>query len=400
MNLTIRHMTGSMGIVPTNSETQAYSGLVGAALGIARAQVQLGHRAQLFGWNPQAPDQPFMLDDVEVHTTAGWEWAKARQYDFRVIAPLLNMARHVKPADVLHAYSDPHMLLAPGVEFRVFHLQTPPPHHPRWTYTRLLRRADAVICCSDFIRRRFLERVEYPEEWVRVVYNGFDPSRFQRHNGDAIRQEWGVPEGTNVILFAGAIVPEKGLLHLLSAAALLRDRYDFQIVIAGSAGLWSTPDDADVGRRAEYFSLVQRAAAGLPVRWLGAVPVGDMPGVYAAADIVVCPSNWDEPFPLVVCEATAAGKPVIASRAGGLPEIVVDGENGLLVPPGCEDALATALATLLADPDLVHQMGHNAQARSTLFTWASAATRLDEIYANLTPGRSDRDVKTHSLTTS
>jgi glycosyltransferase involved in cell wall biosynthesis len=400
MNLTIRHMTGSLGIVPTDLETQACSGVVGTALGIAHAQSQHGHCAQVFGWNPQAPAQPFMFGDVEIHATAGWEWAKARTYDFRVIAPLLRMARRAGPATVLHAYADPHLLLAPGANVRLLHLQTPTPIDPGWAYHRLLRRAHAVICCSDFIRRQFLERVDYPKERVIVVHNGFDPCRFQRNDGNALRQEWGIPEGTSVVLFAGALVPQKGLLHLLSAAAQLRHTYDFQIVVAGSAGLWSTPDDTGEGHEGEYIRLVRQAAVGLPVRWLGAVPAGDMPGVYAVADIFVCPSNWDEPFPLVVCEATAAGKPVIASLAGGLPEIVVDGETGLLVPPGCNDAIATALATLLTNTDLANQMGRNARERSAQFTWASAATRLDDIYANLRSDLADRDVTPHSLATS
>jgi glycosyltransferase involved in cell wall biosynthesis len=88
---------------------------------------------------------------------------------------------------------------------------------------------------------------------------------------------------------------------------------------------------------------------------------------------------------MVACEAMAAGKPVVASRAGGLPEIVAHNVTGLLVPPGDENALAGALAALLLDPDRMRQMGERARARSAMFSWANAASSLDDIYARLEP---------------
>jgi glycosyltransferase involved in cell wall biosynthesis len=390
MSQTIRHITPGLGIIPTDLTTQACSGLVGSALGTAEAQAQRGHRAQVFGWNPDAGSSSWTLGGVEVYATPGWPWAKVREFDFRVVAPLLALATRVGSADVVHAYTDPHLLIGSRGTLRLLHLQTPAPEHPGHSYTTLLRRATGVVCCSEFIRTQFLERVSFPAERTFVVHNGIDPDRFRVDDGSELRREWGVDPATPVILFAGALVPEKGLLHLLRAAAQLHGKHQFQIVVAGSAALWSTPEYQATDAEDAYTRDVREAASGLPVRWLGAVPVTQMPDVYAAADLFVCPSTWHDPFPLVACEAMAAGKPIIASRMGGLPEAVADGETGLLVPPRDEVALAAAVDVLLANRDSMTLMGQRARQRSRAFSWSAAADKLDAVYAELRPntGRS------------
>ena len=383
MSLTIRHITPGLGIIPTDLATQACSGLVGSALGTAEAQVDRGHQAQVFGWNPDAPSSSWKLGRVEAYATSGWPWAKVRQLDFRVVAPMLALAARTGPADIVHAYTDPHLLLGSRNALRLLNLQTPAPERPSRSYTTLLRRARGVICCSEFIRTQFLERVPFPAERTFVVHNGIDPDRFPVADGSELRREWGVDPTTPVILFAGALVPEKGLLYLLRAAAQLQGQHQFQIVVAGSAALWSTPEYQATEDEDAYTREVREAAASLPVRWLGAVPVTQMPAVYAAADLFVCPSTWNDPFPLVACEAMAAGKPIIASRMGGLPEAVADGDSGLLVPPRDDVALASALHVLLSNRELMVSMGHRARSRSSSFSWAAAAAKLDAVYAEL-----------------
>jgi glycosyltransferase involved in cell wall biosynthesis len=383
MSQVIRHITSGLGVIPTDLETQACSGLVGSALGTAEAQTQRGHRAQVFGWNPDATSSRWNLDHVEVHATPGWRWAHVPGFDFRIVAPMLALAARAGKADVIHAYTAPQLLLWARGALGLLHLQTPAPERPGRSYTALLGKSSGVICCSDFIRRQFLERVPYPAEQTFVVHNGIDPERFRGADGLAVRQAWGIDRSLPVILFAGALVPEKGLLHLLRAAARLQERFRFQLVVAGSAALWSTPGTQGNQQDDPYTRAVRDAAAGLPVRWLGAVPVTHMPAVFAAANIFVCPSAWDDPFPLVACEAMAAGKPIVASRMGGLPEAVVEGETGLLVPAADDEALAAALEILLANPEIAIAMGERARQRSELFSWAAAAAKLDNVYAEL-----------------
>jgi glycosyltransferase involved in cell wall biosynthesis len=383
MNLTVRHLTPGLGVLPRDISIDPCSGLVGVALGIAQAQADCGYRAEVLGWNPSAGDTEWNIGSVKARSTRGWNWAAVGSYDFRIIAPILARAARGDKADVVHAYTDPHLLLAPNTSTRVLHLQTPVPKRPARTYSHLVKRADAVVCCSTFIRDQFLENVAYPEKRVFAVTNGIDDRRFADADGTALRAKWGVDSETPILLFAGALVPEKGLLYLLQAARRLVHRFKFQIVVAGSAALWLTPNLRDESEAGQYTHMVREAADELPILWLGSVSVGQMPSVYASADIFVCPSAWDEPFGMVACEAMATGKPVIASRRGGLPEIVVDGETGLLVPSEDVAALTVALTRLLADRVGAARMGQRGKERSRQFTWTSISARLDSIYDEL-----------------
>jgi glycosyltransferase involved in cell wall biosynthesis len=382
MGLTVRHVTPGLGALPRDSSTDACSGLVGAAIGIARAQVNQGHRAQVLGWNPGPGSRAWEIDGIEAYATPAWQWARVRNYDFRVIAPMLALTTRRGHADIMHAYVDPHLLLSPRAGVRLLHMQTPVPEQASGSYRWLVNRADGVVCCSEFIRSQFLERIDFPESRTFVVTNGVDPSRFEHGDGAALRRDLGIEPDTPVILFAGAITPEKGLLDLLRAASRLYLERNLHILVAGSAALWALPG-SEHDEEDQYTRLVRHAAAGLPVTWLGSVPSAAMPDVYAAADVFVCPSAWDEPFGMVACEAMAAGKPVIASMRGGLPEIVVDGETGFLVPSEHPAALGAALDRLLADPVRAAEMGRNARVRSRNFSWSQIADQLEGIYAEL-----------------
>jgi glycosyltransferase involved in cell wall biosynthesis len=99
--------------------------------------------------------------------------------------------------------------------------------------------------------------------------------------------------------------------------------------------------------------------------------------------VAVAPSVWPEPFGVVVLEAMTCGRPVIASRAGGLAEIVIDGETGLLVPPGDSRALATALRQLLTDQDLRQKMGLAGKHRAEEFRASAIVPRVEEVYRSL-----------------
>src|SRR6185437_13769239 len=118
------------------------------------------------------------------------------------------------------------------------------------------------------------------------------------------------------------------------------------------------------------------------VRLLGVVPHASMSKLFHAADFAVVPSIWNEPFGMVALDAAAAGLPVIASRAGGLAEIVVDGQTGILVPPGDERELATAIMRLAAQPALRQELGTAARRRSLQFTWDRASDRIHRIYVD------------------
>ena len=147
----------------------------------------------------------------------------------------------------------------------------------------------------------------------------------------------------------------KGLSTLVGAAKILEsERDDFEV--------WVTHDDEliNTGR----------------VRAVGWRPHSEIKSLYAQADICVVPSLWEEPFGMVALEAMAVGRPVIASRVGGLASIVLDGETGFLVPPGDETALADRIRTLLDDPRMRHEMGWKGRQRAeTRFDWDAIVER-------------------------
>jgi glycosyltransferase involved in cell wall biosynthesis len=389
----IRHVTPGLGVLPRDTNVDACSGLVGVALGTAQVQADSGHRTQVFGWNPESATDRWKIGSVEAFATRGWTWAKLGPYDFRVVGPMLHMGRRTGTPDVLHAYTDPHLLLASGAPIRLFHLQTPVPNEPSRSYSYLVNKADAVVCCSHFIRNQFLNSLDYPESRVYEVPNGIDPGRFLHLDRERVRASWGVEHRTPVLLFAGALVPEKGLIYLLRAVRELLSRFSFHLVVAGSSALWLTPEHGTNEKEDDYSIAIREAARGLPVTWLGSVSVAEMPHVYSASDVFVCPSAWDEPFGMVTCEAMAAGKPVVASRRGGLIQIVEDGETGLLIPSEDVDALTNALATLLSNPHLAERMGRSARERSSLFSWSRIASKLDEIYAELSSNSPLREAR-------
>ncbi len=182
---------------------------------------------------------------------------------------------------------------------------------------------------------------------------------------------WGLPRGIRSIGSVGHLRKEKAYEVLIEAAALLRDRGVGPNVLIAGEGL----------ERERLESLI--AARGLEgqVRLLGAR--SDVPDLLAALDVAVCCSEF-EGGPLSVMEYMEAGLPVVASDVGGLPELVVDGESGILVPPRDPAALAAALGELIGDPAARRRMGERGRElrreRWSLDAWAE---RIEALYLEL-----------------
>lgn len=233
---------------------------------------------------------------------------------------------------------------------------------------------------------RFLTVSEYsaatlgvPPSRTRLIYGGADPARFAPDPASS---------GSGV-LFVGRLTPHKGLDRLIQALPA-----GAHLTVAGSTG-----HDRHVPER-EYPALLARLAEGRRVTFTGPVPEADLPALYRRAAVLAMPSVHEtcygrrvaisELLGLAALEAMASGLPVVASRVGGLPEIVRDGETGFLVEPGDVDALRGRLALLLENPVLADRMG---QAGRELvlerFTWAACAERCLGAYRELLEGRGD-----------
>lgn len=218
----------------------------------------------------------------------------------------------------------------------------------------LTRLVDRVLCVSAAQREVFIKDGADPDRLL-VVHNGVDHERFQA----------GVPEQRNYhrLVFAGALVQDKGIHLLLEAYANLKAKYsNLELDVYGSADLW--------GR--EPFLDTERLAQQLPgVHFHGRVPVEEVAEGYRNAGIAVVPSIWFDPFPLTAVEAQACGCPVVTFDVGGLPEGVVAGETGLVLPEPSVEALQEALDHLLSDQEQLMRMSRRAlEIQRPKFDWA------------------------------
>jgi glycosyltransferase involved in cell wall biosynthesis len=239
----------------------------------------------------------------------------------------------------------------------------------RWT----LRHAGALTAITEDCRQHAL-RAGAPDRAVHLVFNGTDLRRFSpapTGNG-AVDSRF----GPHMIFACRQLFPRKGIRFLIEAAAALKPRYpDLKVVVAG-----------DGFERPELIHLAESLGIARDVTFLGWVPNAELPPYYRAAAVSVIPS-LEEGFGIPAAEAMGCQTPVVASDAGGLPEVVEDGVTGLIVPRGDSAALAQAIGALLADPARRVQMGRAGRERALrLFDWDRTAEQLERIYAEVAPG--------------
>ena len=243
--------------------------------------------------------------------------------------------------------------------------------------------ADAVIAVSEGMRRDLLAC--YPEidpGRVRVIHNGVDPEVYRPYRSADVLRALGVDPDRRFAVFVGRVTRQKGLQHLLRAA--LQIDPDYQLVVC--AGAPDTPEiAAEVGALAERV----RAERGGLVWIEGILPRSQVVNLLSAATVFVCPSVY-EPFGLVNLEAMACETAVVASRVGGIPEIVVEGQTGELVdwdetaPQAFEAGLAERVGALLREPERAARLGRAGRQRVLeRFSWRVIADRTVELYRSL-----------------
>lgn len=308
--------------------------------------------------------------------------------NLRDAAAFRRLLRHLRErrTDLLHAhlaYATIWGLLAGRLVRRpvVVTLHVGPPEAPRWSREGVRRRllvalanrwASRVVAVSEAVRRAWVSEAGLAPERAVVVHNGIDVGG-AAGSAAGLRRELGVPNGAPVVVTVSVLRPGKGVEVLLDALPALLARHPAaRLVVVGDGP----------ARRA----LEARAAAGPPEAAAAVVWAGfrrDVPAFLAAADLFVLPSLEDA-FPTVLLEAMAAGLAVVATRAGGIPEIVDDGVTGLLVPPGEPAPLAEAVAELLADPERRRRLGvagrRRAEERFSTGAWLG---RLERLYGEV-----------------
>ena len=230
-----------------------------------------------------------------------------------------------------------------------------------------------VTCVSEYGYRCMTSLGVLPDDRFEMIYNSVDLSRVKplSERAAGFRRKHSIPEDRTVVVQVSWIIPEKGIRELLEAARLVLQKDDkVQFVFVGEGDY-----------REQYAKEATAMGLGDHVTWSGLVkdPFGE--GVYDVADIVCQASNWEEVFGWMISEAMAYGKPVVATKVGGIPELVTDGESGFLVERGDTAAMADRILTLVQNPELRRQMGSKGVAAvAAKFDLRRNVRKLVELY--------------------
>lgn len=260
-----------------------------------------------------------------------------------------------------------------------------------WLERTAYTNADGIVAVSEAMRRDVHTLYRVPSERIRVIPNGIDPDEYRPTHDEAVLKRYGVDPKTPYVLFVGRITRQKGILHLVNAVKSLKP--GTQVVLCAGA-----PDTAAIGEEMEAAVERARDEGQGRIVWIPRmVPKEDIIPLYSHASVFVCPSVY-EPFGIINLEAMACETPVVASAVGGIPEIVVPGETGLLVPfeprsdtdaepedpANFSRGLAMATNRLLEDERGLLRMGQAARARVIeRFSWRAVAERTLAFYQSL-----------------
>jgi starch synthase len=259
-----------------------------------------------------------------------------------------------------------------------------------WIERTAMESADAIVAVSQGTREDVLRHFRVDPARIHVIHNGIDPDFYHPDPATDLIEAHGVDPAVPYVLFVGRITRQKGIVHLVRAI----EHLDPGIGVVLCAGQPDTPEIA-----AEMEAGVQAAQAARPnVVWIGEMVSRETARqLYSHAAAFCCPSVY-EPFGIINLEAAACETPVVASAVGGIPEVVVDGETGLLVPVELsvddpmqpvdpdrfERNLAGAINALMADPATREVMGRAARRRAVeRFGWDAIARQTADLYRSV-----------------
>ncbi len=260
-----------------------------------------------------------------------------------------------------------------------------------WIEKTAYENADGVIAVSKSMKEAVEDIYRVSPEKVRVIPNGIDVNQYRPSFDPNLLAKYGIDPAKPFVLFVGRITRQKGVVHLVRAIRWLRP--GTQVVLCAGA-----PDTEEIGREIAEKVREARSGTGNEIIWIDQwVPREEVVPLFSHASIFVCPSIY-EPFGIINLEAMACGTPVVASAVGGIPDVILDGDTGLLVPfepvgvgnpePKNPDRfsedLAAAVNRLLASPDELKRMGHRARERVVeRFSWESVARQTLDFYRGI-----------------
>ncbi len=263
-------------------------------------------------------------------------------------------------------------------------------HVSTWLERTAYQNADGVIAVSRAMREDVHELYGVPYEKVQVIPNGIDVETYKPTVNPEVLAKYQIAPHKPYLLFVGRITHQKGITHLLNALEQVEN--EVQAVLCAT-----DPDTPEIGWEVEQ-RIEELRSEGREIVWISRfVPTADIIPLYSQAAVFVCPSIY-EPFGIINLEAMACGTPVVATAVGGIKEVVVHEETGLLVPldlrcpedhkpKGAEQfarELAGAINELMAAPEKRAAMGKKARARvERRFSWKSVARQTLEFYQDI-----------------
>jgi glycosyltransferase involved in cell wall biosynthesis len=247
------------------------------------------------------------------------------------------------------------------------------------------RTIDGAFSCSRYNASMVEQRYLFP---ISVSFNGFDQQTFRPLPPDPVLRARLAPDGAPLIFYVGRLMTFKGIDYLIDAMTQLGSIHSTaqptykqngaakrlarppRLIIAGDG-----PHRAGLEQRARERGVADR------VHFLGPINNRDLPHYHAVSDLFVLPSTDHETFGIAACEAMACERPVVGANTGGIPEVVIDGETGFLVPPADAAALADRIGRLLTDPHLRQRFGAAGRERVLAeFTWDRVVERVLACY--------------------
>jgi len=351
---------------------------------LAKNLALLGHDVQVLCANDPEPPGKRTIDGIEVHRLK----SRGRTYGVPIV-PKLPYELAKIDADILHAnFPNPYnasitsltSLLRSIPSVLTWHNDLPPVTftasilvyiHNNLIAPVYLPHFKRIISTSQHYAKSSKLLHKYQDKVV-IIPNGVDIERFNpKRDGSQLKAKYNL-EDSKVILFVGALTKwhrYKGLDVLIKAFSEIQDQMkEIRLLIVGDGDL-----------KPEYQALSSPIAD--KVIFAGNVDDDELPNYYAASDLLILPSlDRSEGFGLTLLEANATGKPVVASNVGGIPSVVTDGVNGLLVPPSDEKSLAKTIIDVLKDEDRLLEMSRNGRRIAEAHDWKHIAKKTEELY--------------------
>jgi len=231
--------------------------------------------------------------------------------------------------------------------------------------------ADRVIVCSQSMKNEICGHFNLPLDKVDVIPNAIDTTKYQTSvDRGSVRQRYGVGYGEKLILCVGRLVPQKGIEYFIRAIPHIAKRYpEAKFIIVGEG--WS---------RDILESEARASGHGGKIQFTGFASDQEVINLMTSADVLVVPSVY-EPFGIVALEGMASGVPVVASKVGGLSEVIEHDRTGLFVYPKSPESIAWGIDRILSDPDHAKWLTENAKEKlQNAYSWEAVAMKTVEVY--------------------